>query len=109
MENNIFKHEKLQELESRLLKSKIITKEIDANLLDNFDVFCFDIDHTLALYNHIELGELLYKCFSENLVYNKDYPKELLISENENNYFSKSLRNEFFSSDLFIDKVNINY
>jgi hypothetical protein len=110
----------VDKLEKELIDKKLIKGCVDREILNKVDVIGFDIDHTLSLYHHEELIELLYTSFARYLVEDKHYPKILLIyNKNENkedeeeinamkHIFNDELVLKLTTSEVLMDSKNGN-
>lgn len=67
------------------LKAYFFTGKSPPNLLTDYDVIGFNLDHTLVKYNVKPMTELLVRCYLEELVSKKKYPKEVLNFDYERN------------------------
>lgn len=74
--------------------------------LDQYDVFCLDIDHTLALYKNCNLSELIWNCIANHLINTLDYPNILDLESNPLFKELDSQKSHYYSLDIVLDKIN---
>lgn len=101
---------KLNLKELSLNKNSLVLNNNSLIDLDEFDVFCFDIDHTIAIYNNNNLAELMWNSFTEYLYKYRNYPdirsNKDNLNNNENNLFINLFKEKekFYSLDIILDK-----
>jgi HAD superfamily 5'-nucleotidase-like hydrolase len=95
----------IHDLEIELKAKGLIEGSINSNLLNNVDVIGFDIDHTLSIYNHETMADLMYNSFIMYLVEHRGYPKELMIYHEDYKHSKFSIEQAYSlsTSEVIID------
>lgn len=95
------KQVQLEKYFSNLKKIGLDHEKSELNF-DKYDIFCLDIDHTLALYKNCNLSILLWESFIEYMSNILDYPN--LLSRKYEIYTKD--KEKYYSLDILIDLNN---